>query len=232
MTDVELRLLGGFEMRLEGEVVELQPAMQRLLAFVSLAPRGVERCFAAFQLWPDKNEDRAKANLRSTLWRLGKLPADVVSATKNRLRLSSNIWVDAHHGIQGLMEGTDTAILDEMLPFHTLQSELLPDWYDDWLIVERERLRQLSLRALESKARQALTVGDTSDAIQVGLAAVAIDPLRESGHRIVIEAHLAEGNESEAVRELSRYRDILAAQPGLRPSPEIISLVDEHRVAV
>jgi len=61
-----------------------------------------------------------------------------------------------------------------------------------------------SSSALEDRARAALEAGDTAGAIQAGLAAVAMDPLRESGRWLVIEAHLAEGNPSEAVRAFDR----------------------------
>ena len=51
--------------------VDVTPSAQRLLAFIALSPRGVDRAFLAFQLWPEHSEQRAKANLRSALWRLG-----------------------------------------------------------------------------------------------------------------------------------------------------------------
>lgn len=226
MQTVELRILGGFELRVDDRVIDLQPALQKLTAFVALASRGIDRNYVAFQLWPDKPEARAKANLRSTLWRLGKLEEPIVAASQNRLRLADEVWVDACHGVKQLQEFGDTAILDDMLPFAMLQSELLPDWYDDWLIVERERLRQLSLAALEKRARVALERGDSAVAIQTALAAVSIDPLRESARRIVIEAHLHEGNECEARRELDNYRTLTERDMRISVSPELAALFE------
>lgn len=202
---VELSLLGGFELTIDGELVELQPAAQRLTAFVALAPRGVDRMFAAFQLWPNTSEQRAKANLRSALWRLHQLDADVVCATSTRLRLSPTVWLDTRDGFSAL----DGRAL-EALPFQSMLADLLPDWYDDWLTVERERYRQLTLSNLEARARNALHAGETGHAIQFALTAVAIDGLRESSHRLVMEAHRADGNHSEAEREKLRYHRFLA----------------------
>lgn len=227
----ELRILGGFELRVDGERIDIQPASQRLLALVALAARGVDRCYAAFQLWPDKGEKRAKANLRSALWRLGKLDAAILDVTNSRLRLHDDVWVDVHHGMSQLRAEGDTTVLDDLLPFHVLAAELLPDWYDDWLVIERERLRQLSLAALEDRAQTALAVGDTSSAIQFGLGAVALDPMRESGHRVVIEAHLHDGNQSEARRQLAHYEAALECDPRIGVSPAVKLLFDAHRAS-
>ncbi len=161
MRDVRLYLIGGFELRVDGDPIEsMQPATQRLLAFVALMPRGVEREFAAFQLWPDTAEDRARANLRSALWRLRCLPVPVVVATVNRLRLADDVWVDARDSLVEELDYGDGVRFDSPLPFQSLLADLLPDWYDDWISIDRERLRQIMLRRLENRARVALTAGD------------------------------------------------------------------------
>jgi len=57
--------------------------------------------------------------------------------------------------------------------------DLLPDWCDDWLVVERERLRELRIRVCE----QLTAIGSFGQAIEAGMAAVRAEPLRESAHR-------------------------------------------------
>src|SRR4029077_344554 len=106
-----------------------------------------------------------------------------------------------------------------------LTGELLPDWYDDWVMVERERLRQLSLHALEALAEQLLEVGRLGAALEAALEAVAMEPLRESAHRLLIRIHLAEGNGAEAIRESELCGRLLRDQLGLEPSPQLARLV-------
>ena len=65
-----LRLLGGFELRVGDDVVQVKRAPQRLLALLALADAAVERTFAAGQCGPTHVRERAQANLRSTVWRL------------------------------------------------------------------------------------------------------------------------------------------------------------------
>jgi len=195
-----LRLLGGFELRIDGEVVDLQPAVKRLTALVALTPCGLSRDFAAFQLWPDKSEGRARANLRSTLWRLHQLTADVLQASASHLRLDDHVWLDTRDGL-GEAENDDLV----PRPFETMMADLLPDWYDEWISVERERFRQLRLSEFERRAHAALSCRDSAKAIQLALAALGIDAARESAHRILLDAHRLEGNEWEAEREQGRY---------------------------
>lgn len=207
--EVQLRLLGGFELRIDGTVVDVQPAVRRLTALVALTPCGLSRDFAAFQLWPDKAEARARANLRSTLWRLHQLVGDLLHATATHLRLDESVWLDTRDALAD-SESDDWV----PRPFETLMADLLPDWYDEWIDVERERFRQLRLAHLERRAHGALIAHDSAIAIQLALAALSIDPTRDSAHRVVVAAHLAEGNEWEAERERSRYRRCLQHEAG------------------
>ena len=106
-----------------------------------------------------------------------------------------------------------------------LSCDLLPDWYDDWVLVEAEDWRQLRLHALESLARRLVVLGRTGEAISAAGAAVNAEPLRESARVTLICVHLAEGNQSEALGEFSRYRDLLHHELGLEPTGAMSSLV-------
>lgn len=217
-----LRLLGGFELRHNGDLLDLKPGSQRLLAFLALADKAVERTYAAFRLWPEKREERAMANLRSGLWRLRQQPAALVRATSTHIALEPSVWVDARHGV-GRFE--DLAGSDLTTSGLALNEELLPDWYEDWLMTERERLRQVRVHALEDAARVMLAEGRVSEAIDAGLRAVALEPLRESAHRLVIQAHLAEGNVGEARRQFAACRTLLLDELAVEPSPMLSGLV-------
>lgn len=215
---VRVRLLSGFAVTHGLAALELRPGAQRLIAFLALLERQVERKYAAFRLWPDKGEDRAMANLRSALWRVRQLPVALIDSTATHLRLDARVWVDARHGLDDVdVEGmwTDT----------TLAGELLPDWYDEWLTVERERLRQHRLHRLEAASLQLRECGRVGDAIDLALRAISLEPLRESAHRLVIEAHLLEGNVADATRQYRDFRRMLWEELGVEPSHVLASLL-------
>jgi len=121
----------------------------------------------------------------------------------------------------------DSAYLDSV-PLASLTGDLLPDWYDDWLLDEREELRQTRLHALESLARQLSACGRHADAIQAALAAIRLEPLRETAHHTLIEIHLAEGNRSEACRQFQRCRRMLRDELGVEPSASMRLLLEDR----
>lgn len=117
----------------------------------------------------------------------------------------------------------------ELQPDHcdpaVLTGDLLPDWDEDWIIFERERLRQLRIHALESLCRKLSVAGHAGRAVDAGLAAVAAEPLRESAQRVLIAAHLHEGNVSEARRQYHHYRELVRDNLGIEPSEALRALV-------
>jgi DNA-binding SARP family transcriptional activator len=101
--------------------------------------------------------------------------------------------------------------------------EVLPGWYDDWVLMERERLRQRMLHALEALSGKLIRAGRFAEAVEAALVAVSVDPFRESAHRALIEAHLAEGNHFEARRSWQSYRDLLRSELGVNPSGQLLT---------
>jgi DNA-binding SARP family transcriptional activator len=114
-----------------------------------------------------------------------------------------------------------------------LGGELLPDWYDDWVVVERERVRHAQLRALEGACRALSARGDYAGAVDAGLRLVAAEPLRESSHRTLIAAHLAEGNVGEAIRQFEAYVRLARDDLGVEPTESLVGMSPAfgHRLA-
>lgn len=225
-----LRLLGGFELRVAGKPKLIPRSSQRLLAYLALDERPLLRTQVAWTLWSDANEVRANASLRTALWRLRRVSATAVVARGDHLGLSAHVSVDvrelvrlAHRatGRSGAEDGTTARILLGM-------GELLPGWFDDWVLMDRERLRQLRLHALESACTQLIGARNFASAVELGLAAVAVEPLRESAHMALARAFLAEGNRSEAILDFRRFRELLEGELGICPSATFARLVGER----
>jgi DNA-binding SARP family transcriptional activator len=228
-----LSLLGGFELSVQSQRVELPQSAKRLISFLALHPRALMRVFIASTLWTDASEQQANSNLRSVLWRL-RAVTPVVEATSTHLSLASWVGVDVVDNIALTRRLVDDGSVPEPQEVRALTDagELLPDLYDDWLIVERERVRQRRLHSLEAACRQLARAGRFADALEAGLAAVAVEPLRESGHAVVIEAHLAEGNLIEASRQYEQLRDLLREHLGTQPSPRVSRILRDAHVTL
>ncbi len=227
----ELCLFGGFQLHRDGATFHVTQATERLLAFLAIRSRPMLRLYVAGILWPDSTEQHAIGSLRSALWRLGRLGHQLVDADADHLRLAPSVRVDLHDVIaraRRLMHGGPAE--DGDFAAIVSAAELLPDHYDEWVLVERERHRQIRMHALEILCSQLSSAGRHGEAIEAGLAAVSGEPLRESAHRALIRAHLAEGNRCEAIRQFELYRHLIQTELGLQPSAEINALLPEPRL--
>jgi DNA-binding SARP family transcriptional activator len=155
-------------------------------------------------------------------------------ASKLELGLAEGVTVDLHFARELARRLLDPVATPERSEFGmaavgALSRDLLPDWYDDWVLVEAEDWRQLRLHALEALAGRLIAVGRWGEAVGAASAAVRAEPLRESARAALIQAHLAHGNQSEAVREFARYRALLDTELGLAPIPRLHELLESLR---
>ena len=234
MDDARVRrvgLLDGFTLDLQGagpaSSVDLPRAVQRLIAHLSLAGRPARTAIAG-KLWPDVTEEHAHGSLRSSLWRVQKVAPGLITASGGTLYLSPDVLVDVHEMTEWARKALDPDSPTDGIRTGDLglPCELLPGWYDDWVLLERERLRQLRMHALEALAEKYAVAGRYGEAVQAAYAAVRAEPLRESAHRTVIRVHLAEGNIAEAVRAYTSFAAMLADEIGTAPTPQMCRLVD------
>jgi DNA-binding SARP family transcriptional activator len=216
----ELSLFEGFQLVSQGGArIGLPTAAQRLLAYLAVHERPLLRSYVAGVLWPDKPETRSHANLRSVVWRLRQPGLDLVEADGREIQLANGVDVDARHMValaQALFDGTDPNP-GSAVNYLLSAREFLPGWYDEWVLEERERLRQLRQHALEILCSRLTAMGRIGEAVDVALSSVAEDPLRESAQRALIQAHLAEGNAAEALRQYDAYRNLLRESLGVEP---------------
>lgn len=222
-----LSLLDRFQVTWGGEDIQLPHSVQRLVGFVALRAQPISRMLAAVTLWSDGTERQSAARLRTVLWRLRSLGCPLLRVRHSDLALSDVVCVDyweAGAVAAGLIDPADSS--SSPAAWHDgLESDLLPDWDEEWLVLDRERFRELRLHALEALCRRLSRLGHSARAVEVGIIAVAADPLRESAHEALLRAYLAEGNKGRAIRHYERCRKLLRHELGLDPSPEIQELV-------
>lgn len=207
---------------------------QRLLALLGLRDRTLMRASVAGTLWPESSEEHAFSSLRSALGRLSRITRDAVVVTPLDLCLADGVTVDIRQSRALAHRLLDPdAVLDaaDLSPaaVSSLSVDVLPDWYDDWVLAEAEEWRQIRIHALEALAERLLAEGRFGEATGAALAAVRAEPLRESARAVMIRVHLAEGNQSEALREFERYRTLLQAELGLEPTSRVRTLLSDLR---
>ena len=222
-----LFLIGGFDLVDANRSVGMALALQRLLAYLAIQRRPVLRTHVAGALWLDSDDGHAIGSLRSALHRIRRLCRGAVDVSSSHLSLAPDLEVDLHEAVALARRLNDpTCVVDDSAAAtDVLSCDFLPDWYDDWVLVERERFRQLRVHGLESLCGRLTACARYAEAIEAGLGAVAAEPLRESAQRALILAYLAEGNTVEAIRQFTTYRAQVRDEVGCDPSPGLKRLV-------
>jgi DNA-binding SARP family transcriptional activator len=225
MAALRLQLLEGFALENSHGSIELPVGLRRLLAFLALKGPA-HRCVVAGNLWPEVTDAQALASLRTGLWRMNRvLPGAIRVVEGVALAPSQRISVDSREQ----EEFTTRLLRDRVDDYGSIMDglaslwpgQLLPGWYEDWVVFERERLAQLRLHALERLAT-VMTRGHHLDAaLQLALEAVHSEPLRETANAVLMEVYLAEGNVSSAIHQYGLFRELLKRELGLEPSPTL-----------
>lgn len=97
--------------------------------------------------------------------------------------------------------------------------DLTPGWYDEWIVPERERLRQSYLDALEQLARLLEHAGRLRDALDYAQQLQRADPLHEAAYRQLMQLHLALDDRASALRVYHTCATTLRNELGVDPSP-------------
>jgi DNA-binding SARP family transcriptional activator/DNA-binding HxlR family transcriptional regulator len=228
---IEIGLMGAFVLRVAGRPVDgLSIGSQRLLVFLALHDRAVTRLAMAGTMWPEVSEERAGISLRSALSRLDPTTREAILVASAGLQLADTVSVDLHEAqalAHRLIHGAPLVHEDDLSneAIAALSSELLPDWYDDWVVAEAEDWRQLRMNGLEALAQLLVDSGRLGEAAGAARAAMKVEPLRESAHASLIRVHLSQGNQSEALRVYERYEELLLVALDLEPTAHLSELV-------
>jgi DNA-binding SARP family transcriptional activator len=223
-------LLGGFALVLDGSAAALQIHAQRVLAYLCLArPAHLDhpRTGLAERLWGTVPVERSQASLRTALWRIRRADPHLVRASRETVRLHEEVEVDVQRCVvqAGRLLDPHGDLRPEDAEIATLCGELLPGWDEDWLLLERERIRQVQIYALEALANRLRRLGRHPEAIEAAFAAIAGEPLRESANAALIDIFLAERNLAQARHQLERYAALLWSELRIRPSAALINRV-------
>src|SRR5262245_7314374 len=195
MTRLDLTLLGGFHARLEpGSAIALPTRKsQALLAYLALPlGRAHPRDKLAALLWGGIREDSARASLRQALFAVRRAGADTPARHQDGDALAlgpGGVDVDAAVFESLVREGTPTALAEAGAVY---QGDLLSGFavdeapFEEWLLAERERLRELALEAFAKLLAHERKVGAGDAAVQTALRLLALDPLQQPVHRALM----------------------------------------------
>jgi TolB-like protein/Tfp pilus assembly protein PilF len=240
MESWSLTLLGGFELRLADSIVADLPgqkdrALLAILAIASGEAHSRER--VAGLLWSEHGDRQARDSLKQALVRLrrclgggdgGALRADRQSVALDRSLVDVDVRTFERlvgDGTFGALTQATTIYRGDLLEGVTIRDPA----FEDWLLIERQRLRQLFERALAGLMSQALAAGDRERAVESARRLLQIDPLSESAHRTLMQVHADEGQTVQALKLYDGLCERLWREVGVQPESETTALRDRLR---
>src|SRR5262245_35634093 len=236
MALVAVKVLGGFEAQTGAGRALILPTKksQALFAYLALHPdRPCSRETLTALLWGDTPDLQARQSLRQAVYHirraLGEDRLDIVGGETVTLPAAA-LDVDALNFERRVRLATPEA-LDAALGLY--RGDLLEGLaikeaaFDEWLLVERERLRELALEALARVLGSYMKAGDNERAIQSALRLLALDPLQEAAHRALMRLYVREGRRAAALRQYQTCVGILHKELGAEPEPETQQLYQQ-----
>lgn len=234
---LEIRLLGQFHLRLDSRdlVVPSRPA-QSLLAYLVLnAGISHRREKLAGMLWPDSTEANARSYLRHALWRIRRaldvdslswrdyLRADDIAIgfrKDSAYRLDTDIVLEMKDATAWLVEE-----LTEIVSVY--RGELLPGFYDEWTVLERERLRAAFNHKMQLLLDRLVDERRWHDAVQWAEHWIAMGFVPDLGYRALMLSHAGLGDWGGVAEVYQRYVDAMDRELGLEAPQEMQSLFEQ-----
>jgi oligopeptide transport system substrate-binding protein len=232
---LQARFLGQYKIYLEGQLVIIPSRpTQSILAFLLLHPNvSHRREKLAGQFWPDSTEFNARGNLRHALWRIRK----AIGSDANTRIESDDLGVTYHPQTGDQLDvelfemcaESDSSIEGLIRAVSTYGGELLPGFYEEWVVLERERLQAAFERKAGKLLDRLLAERRWYDVLEWGEFWIALGGIPEPAYRALMLAHARLGNLTAAVAQYQRCVDVLAKELGVKPSKRTHEVFEQIR---
>ena len=223
-----LYLFGAFSLQRDGVTIPLPTRKtQALLAYLALYPQEHLREKLAALFWGDSTDESARHSLNVALNQLRRLIDPNLFLT-DRTTVQRNpdvaLWVDASELGNWRQQIQDS---DSRLPYliSLYRDEFLSDRYDDWILQERERLRNTYLDALSALVESLRARSDYAGAIEYAHRVLQTDPANERAHQHLMFCYAMLGERQKALDQYDACVRSLDEELGVEPSDETVALL-------
>lgn len=233
---LRLYLLGAFHVERDAQTIHLSTRkVESLCAYLALHPEQHSREKLAALLWGDSTDEQARHSLRTALAALRKsLGDEIVLADRETVQLNPDfpIWVDAREIFNFRFSIDNSEIENLQSKIENYCGDLLPDFYDDWILLEREHLRKIYLNALLQLAQHHRTKSEYARAIEFAQKVLVTDSANEKAYQHLMFCLAATGDRIGALKHFDACAKRLRDELGVEPSQETVALRDQIEQAL
>lgn len=234
---LQIRVLGSPQfILLEQPVTTLRAAKsQAILCYLAVTKRPLSRTALSGLFWPDKSDQEARVNLRQAIRLVQKAIPGVLLAQREVVALAPDMMIAVDVAqfetavSAGTVDGLETAV-------SLYQGDLMAGFYvedayafEEWLLVERERLRTKAVQALHDLTTHFVTRRETEKGVRYARRLLRLEPWLEEGHRALMRLLAWQGQYSAALKQYATCRKLLDEELGVEPAPETAALFDRIR---
>ncbi len=233
---IEIHTLGGLRITRDGQPIAPFPTrkVEALLVYLACQSRPCPRETLADLLWDDRPQAQAQTNLRATLSRLNQHLPEALTIARHTIAVNpANVWLDVA-ALEAALANTPADPVQAEQALTLYSGDFLAGYglresrgFDDWLLLERERLRQRVMDGLEKLIGLYLSRGMYAEGIGQARRLVVLDPLREEAHRQLMTLLALTGERGAALTQYEHCRRGLVEELGIEPASETTALCQQ-----
>jgi len=237
---IAITLFGGLRVTDDGEVaIAVTGHKARALLGYLAATLGSQtpRSRIAALLWGDRADRQARDSLKQAIWQLRRSLSchgtEAIVSDRQSVKLDAAcVRVDAVEFGRLLEEGTPAAI-DKAVGLYRgdlLEGIEIPDaGFEEWLLMERQRLRHLAAEALAAALLRATAARERDHAAALARQLLLLDPHHEAACRALMQIHADRGESTQALSLYESLRRRLSRDLGIRPEPATLAAYEAIR---
>jgi predicted ATPase/DNA-binding SARP family transcriptional activator len=231
LSDIQVSLFGTLKLERNGETLRLPASTdaRHLLTYLLLnRQKKHSRTVLLGVFWGESPEPRARKALSQAIWYIRRDLPELLETNHETITISSSIhiWVDIEE-FKYLTTKTEKTSQSLEQAVQLYRGNLLEGLYEEWLLLEREHLRELYLQTLEQVIQLKKAEAKYQEALDLSLKLAESDSLRESAHREIMRLYYLLERPKAALRQYKICQELLENELGLESETETRVLAEE-----
>ena len=228
---VEIRTLGGFSLRVDGQIIEKVGShkAEAILVYLAVTGRSYDRNVLEALLWPENSQEQASSSLRVALSILKKHLGKYLYSSHGSIGIKpdAKVYLDISD-LEGELDKDQINAALEIYRGDFLEGFQIKESseFENWLQGKQTHIRELFAGALHETANMAIHDKDYLCGAKLIRKLLELDPLDEVAHQQSLLLHALNGQRLAAIAQHKEFSELLGQELGVEPSPKTRKLYE------